>query len=116
MSTPTDLKTGPVSNKDEPRSKEIPHWQMQLYDKDPPQSNDGKFPLQFTIQQKCGLKDAELRGGKCEMKLMVARVKNAHFEWDEHHGGGQLQYDERDVRQYLYCPRHGPSPAGPGTW
>ena len=61
--------------------------------------------MQFILQERCGLKDEK---GKCPHKLMVARVKNAKWMQDDGGFGGQLNYDEKDVRQIKYCPVHGP--------
>lgn len=108
-----DLTIGSVNTGPQVEVKPKFLREVKLYLGEPPQGSDGKVPMQFQIQERCGLKDD---AGKCSMKLIVARVKNAKFETDENRGGGQLIYDEKDVHQYIYCPKHGPFPAGPNHW
>ena len=107
--------TTPKTPTDGPKPVQIPRRQVTEYKKDPPQSNEGKSPVQFQISSKCGLEDRAMRGGKCDLRLMVVKVKNTHFEWDELGGGGQLEYDEKDFKFFEYCPLHGPFDL-PHTW
>lgn len=115
-----DLLTGPAKEIPVPKPSYIPPVRdLEYYKSEPPQNNDGKIPQVFTIQRVCGL-DAQDKQGKkfkCNAKLQVVRVKNSKFEWNDTHTGGQLQYDEKDVHQYVRCPIHGPpTEALPATW
>ena len=114
-----DLIIGPV--KDKPAPPDEWRWlrEPQVWTAEPPQGTDGKVPMQFQLTEKCGVKEK----GKpaCRLNLIVARVKEVTFETDENQGGGQLNYDEKNISQWKYCPRHGPFPAGPyekvgGKW
>lgn len=111
------LTTGPVVDKREkPVVEKSPMREVEEYKGTPPATADGKIPITYPINEKCNVKDKHYTGGKCLQSLMVARVMNAKFEWDNTHTGGQLIYDEEDIRQFKYCPIHGPRPAGPESW
>ncbi len=116
----TDLTTGQVVDTSTtlPKQAGRPARKAELYKGEPPQSNDGKMPQVFTIQQKCGLADVDRQGKKfnCAQKLQVVRVKNQVFEKDESGFGGQLNYDDKDIRQYITCPIHGGLPTGYQSW
>jgi len=114
-----DLVIGPVSSRDNPPTKLKFLREPREWTAEPPQGEGGKTPMQFQITESCGVKQEN--GSKCRMKLIVARVKKMIFETDENEGGGQLQFKEREVSQWIYCPKHGPFPSGPwvkkdGTW
>jgi hypothetical protein len=89
--------------------------EVELYKGEPPLTINEKFPMTFQIQEKCGFKDLRT-AKKCEMKLLVHRVKNRQFIPDTNEMGGQVVYMEDDIHQYRQCPRHGPFPAGPESW
>ena len=96
-----------------------PSREVEIWKGEPPQSTEGKIAIVFQLtNEKCGLTDEDKTGKKfkCIQKLLVQRVKNERLERDESGFGGQLIYDEKDVRQYKYCPTHGPDPAGPDHW
>lgn len=115
----TDLVTGPVKETPVPKPVYVPPVRdLEYYKGEPPQS-EGKIPQVFDLQRTCGLAYQDKAGKKlkCSAKLQVVRVKNSKFEWDDNHTGGQLQYDEKDVHQYVKCPIHGPpNEALPSTW
>jgi hypothetical protein len=115
MSGVGDVITGPVT--DPPKQVAVVKNQreVELYKNEPPLTINEKFPITFQVQQKCGFKGAS-DTKKCEMKLLVHRVKNRKNVRDDNEQGGQLEYDEKDVHQYLQCPRHGPFPSGPEMW
>lgn len=100
-----ELKTGPIVETPVEKSPQRPEREIELYNGEPPLSGDQKIPMQFPITEKCGLVD---NGVKCVLKLSVTRVKNTKFEKDESGFGGQLNYDEKDIRQYKFCHVHGP--------
>ena len=94
-----------------------PLRKVETWNGEPPRnSSDNKSPMQFPISEKCGIKDEKLPKGKCDKSLIVIRVKNQKFEKDESGYGGQLQYDEKDIRQYKFCADHGPFPQGSESW
>ena len=114
-----DLVTGRVKEVEVPKSYAPPKREIETYKGEPPQNTDGKIPQVFTIQKTCNIEAEDKLGKrfKCSAKLQVVRVKNAKFEWDDTHTGGQLNYDEKDVRQYVRCPIHGPNAeALPSRW
>lgn len=111
------LTVGPVIDKREkPVVNPKPLRDVEEYKGSPPTSNEGKTPIAYNISEKCNLKDDRYKGGRCQQTLMVARLKNTKFEWDTTHTGGQLMYDDEDVKQFKYCPIHGPNPVGPSMW
>lgn len=119
MSKSGDLTTGQfVETPTLPKQAGRPSRKAELYKGEPPQSNDGKTPQVFGIQKKCELEDTDKQGKKfkCQQKLQVVRVKNQVFEKDESGFGGQLNYDDKDVRQYVTCPIHGGLPVGYQSW
>ena|SRR5579864_4370742 len=114
-----EFTTGPVIDKPKPPAYVKPQRLPELYTGEPPQTNDGKTPQTFTIQKKCELDDVDQRTKKkfkCQQRLQVVRVKNQVFEKDESGYGGQLIYDEKDMRQYVTCPIHGGIPTGYDRW
>jgi len=102
----TDLFVGPVTSP----AQAVDAWpylrEPELWTQEPPQGTDGKIPMQFQITERCGAKEK----GKpaCRMNLIVTRIKDTVFETDENQGGGQLKYDEKNITQWKYCPKHGP--------
>jgi hypothetical protein len=116
----SDLTTGQVVETPAKPAYVRPVREVKIYKGEPPQDKDGKTPQEFTVQEKCGIKDRERNGlGKeytCQQKLHVIRQKNQVFVKDESGFGGQLGYDDKDIHQYLRCPVHGPWPAGPEKW
>jgi hypothetical protein len=109
-----DLTTGPVvSTTDLPKVKQHPTREPELYKGEPPQNDDGKTRIEWVLaSEKCKVKDWDRKNKEftCSQKLHVVRVKNQIFEKDESGAGGQLNYDDHDVRQYLICPIHGGLP------
>ena len=115
----SDLWVGPVQAVASPTDQWRWAREPRVWTAEPPQGTDGKIPMQFQITERCGIKDANKP--VCKMNLIVARVKEITFETDENQGGGQLVYNEKSISQWVYCPRHGPFPAGPyekvkGKW
>ena len=105
----SDFATGPVIDKPKPAYVR-PTREPELYKGEPPQNNDGKTPQVFTIQQRCDIEDIDFKTkkkSKCQQRLQVVRVKNQVFEKDESGFGGQIIYDEKEIRQYIQCPTHG---------
>ena len=88
---------------------------MEIYNGDPPAGMDGKVPKQWRINKKCGFMDTKT-GKKCDIDLWVVRVMRTTFEHDTYGFGGQLNYDERQIRQYIYCPHHDGVPAEADKW
>ena len=78
--------------------------------------HDGRIQTRFKLSRACQIKDEA--GKVCGEPLIAQRVVNTKFEWDEHHVGGQINYDTKDYRYYIFCqmPRHGPHPPGPPKW
>ncbi len=116
---PKDFETGPVIDSPPKPSYVKPQREPEIYKGEPPQSNEGKIPQVFTIQQKCGIEDIDFKTKKktkCAQKLQVVRVKNQVFEKDESGYGGQLIYDEKDMKQYVVCPVHGSFPPSYDRW
>ena len=115
-----DLVTGQVKESETPKPSYAPPVRsIEIYKGEPPQSTDNKIPQVFSIQKTCNLEFQDKHGtkSKCSAKLQVVRVKNAKFDWDDTHTGGQLNYDEKDVKQYVRCPIHGPpAEALPSRW
>lgn len=111
-----DLTTGQFKGTAAPYAQR-PTRKPELYTGEPPQ-NDGKTPMSFVIQERCNIEEVNKDGKKvkCTLKLNVARVKNQKFERDESGFGGQLNYDEKDVRQYKVCPKHGGLPPDYAKW
>lgn len=113
-----DLTIGSPTGKEQPKPIPKVQREVELYKGDPPRNADLKYHQEFEITEKCGLRDTDRTGKsyKCEQKLRVFRTKREYFQPDELGTGGQLEYDEDDVRQYKYCPLHGPDPPGPVQW
>lgn len=115
-----DLITGPVKETAPPKPAYVPPVRdIEIYKGEPPQNTDGKIPMVFTLQKSCNLEARDKAGKKftCNTKLQVVRVKNTKFAWDETHTGGLLEYDEKDIHQYVRCPLHGPPvEALPSRW
>ena len=110
------LTTGPATDKQK-EAPVIPRRPVELWAGEPPQK-DGKVEQVFQIQQECRFRDPKT-GKECKAKLYVDRVKNQKFMSDELRtggpgGGGMLNYDEHDIRQYAYCQAHGSK--GPTRW
>jgi hypothetical protein len=114
-----DFKTGPVVDKPKPAYTR-PQREPEMYKGEPPQYGpDNKTPQVFPLQRTCGIEEIDQKTKKkikCQMKLQVIRVKNQVFERDESGYGGQLIYDERDIRQYVTCPIHGGLPPLYDRW
>ena len=109
LKTISQLTTGPVKD-DTPKIKPKPQRKIELFHGEPPQNADGKSMVVFSLKtEKCGI-DYEREGDKykCVQPILVQRVKNSKFERDSNFQGGQLVYDEKDIRQYKFCPEHGP--------
>ena len=103
--TQNDLTTGPATDKQKDAPIK-PARAVEIWTGEPPQK-DGKVEQVFQIQQ------------ECKAKLYVDRVKNQKFIRDKTKdgrvgGGGVLDYDETDIRQYVYCQQHGTK--GPSRW
>ena len=83
-----------------------PERQVELFTDTIPMGGDGRQVIRFQSRETCNFKED---GRKCPQKLLVERVIPTGFQWDENRGGGQLQYDSRNMRYYKRCPIHGPS-------
>ena len=108
----SDLTTGTVVEPPIARPPAHPTRKPELYTGEPPQSDDGKTRMEFVIQKKCEMEDWDKKNKrfKCQQRLHVIRVKNQVLERDESGFGGQLNYDDKDIRQYVVCPIHGGLP------
>ena len=118
--TTNDLTPSPSKDTDLPKPKYAkPLRTMQIYKGEPPQDKDGKIPQEFVIQERCNLEFVNPKTEKkqkCNQKLHVVRVKHQKFESDDSGYGGQLIYDEKDIRQYVVCPDHGGLPIDFAKW
>lgn len=113
----SQLTTGPVVDSS-PKVKPKPTRPIDLYNGEPPQTGDGKTMQIYQLRnERCGVKDERKDGKpfKCNHLLLVQRIKNSKFERDDNGYGGQLIYNEKDVRQYKFCPEHGPFTV-PESW
>lgn len=108
-----DFETGPAIDKPKPAYVK-PTREMEIYKGEPPMYGpDNKVPQVFPLQRKCEIEDIDQKTKKktkCEQKLQVIRVKNQFFQKDESGYGGQLIYDDKNIRQYVTCPIHGGLP------
>jgi len=111
-------KSKQVSKEQDKPAYKRPQRNVEQYAGEPPSgSEQDKTPIQFRIRgRKCGIHDELIPGKTCKLNLLVQRVKNQKFERDEHGQGGQIIYDEKDIRQYIYCTTHGPFPIGDPSW
>lgn len=105
----SELTVGQVKG-ETPKISPKPQRRVELYNGEPPQNNEGKVMIVFALKnEKCGVEDeSDGKKFKCPQGLLVQRVKNAKFVRDELKQGGQLIYDEKDIRQYKFCTTHGP--------
>jgi len=98
-----------------PTLREIKQW-----DGEPPQGQSGKFLTTWRLKDRCGVEytidQAHGVKARCEEFLYVSRIKNTKFIRDESGYGGQLEYNDKDVKQYVFCPHCGPFPPGPESW
>jgi hypothetical protein len=85
---------------------------IKLWTGEPPQ-HDGKVQKTFQIQERCNFRETE-KDKPCELKLIVTRRFNQKPQYDDSGFGAQLNYDDKDVRQYAYCAKHGG--IGPSKW
>ena len=116
LMTQNDLTTGPATDKQKDAPVK-PARAVEIWAGEPPQK-DGKIEQVFQIQKECKFRDPDT-GKECKAKLYVDRVKNQKFIRDKTKdgrvgGGGVLDYDETDIRQYVYCQEHGTK--GPSRW
>lgn len=112
-----DLTIGAVKTKEAPKPVKVQR-KVEEYKGEPPKNINLKYHQEFEITEKCGLRDKSRQGKeyKCDQNLRVVRTKREYFEADNTGTGGQLQYDQDDVKQYKWCPVHGPEPPGPTNW
>ncbi len=108
---------GPDNPDNVAKRDDRPPWdrglrKVRIWDKEIP-NTDGRLLSAFRTSEKCGVED---KAGKCQMLLIVTRAVNFKPEWDEYHIGMTLKYDFGDVRYYVSCLKHGPSPPGPEYW
>lgn len=110
LKTISQLTTGPVKDEGKVQAKPKLQRKVELYNGEPPQNNEGKVMIVFALKnEKCGVEDeSDGKKFKCTQGLLVQRVKNAKFVRDELKQGGQLIYDDKDIRQYKFCTTHGP--------
>ena len=115
---PELIPTEPKEATQDKESYKRPQREVEQYEGEPPSgSEQDKTPIQFRIRgRKCGIHDDLIPDQICKLQLLVQRVKNQKFERDEHGQGGQIMYDSKDIRQYIYCTTHGPFPIGEPSW
>ena len=114
VETMSTLTTGVVKDEGTTHRVEVkPIREVEEYKGEPP-TNDGRNAIRWTLKgEKCSVK---YEGKKCEQKLIVDRVMKATYQKDESGFGGQLDYDEKDVKYFKFCPNHGPFPVDGGKW